>query len=122
MKFLLGEADKGQVAWEEGEWYFVDTRRWQGQVPQLPPDAPAFDLETVLRKADIDKLIAYVTKHCIVATVEEAAAILRVDPETIYRMCDRGDLGRVPGIRHVRIPVRQVIFLSQGLKKDGSTV
>jgi len=120
MKIILGIADQGQVAWEDEQWYMVETRRWQGQVPQLPPNAPAFDHETVPRKADIDKLIAYVTKHCVVATVEETAAILRLDPETIYRMCDRGDLDRVPKIRHVRIPVRQVIFLSQGLTKDGA--
>jgi hypothetical protein len=122
MKILFGEVDKGQVAWEEGEWYFQFTRQTQGQYPQLPPDAPPFPKETVLRKASIDELIAYVTKHCVVATVEETAKILRLDPETIYRMCDRRDLDRVPGIRHVRIPVSQVIFLSQGLKKDGSAI
>jgi hypothetical protein len=120
MNILFGEADHGQVAWEEGQWYMVETQRWQGQIPQLPPDAPPFEYKKVLHKAEIDQVIAYVTKHCVVATVEETAAILRLDPETIYRMCDRGDLDRVPGIRHVRIPVRQVIFLSQGLKKDGS--
>jgi len=122
MKILFGEVDNGQVAWEEGEWYFAFTQRWQGQIPQLPKDAPLtpYEYKTVLHKAAIDELIAHVTKHCVVATVKEAAAILRVDPETIYRMCERGDLGRVRGIRYVRIPLRQVIFLSQGLKKDGS--
>ena len=120
MRILFGEANQEQVAWENDEWFLVETRGWQGQVPQLPDDAPSFDNEKVLRKADIDKIIDFVTKHCVVATVEETAAILRLDPETIYRMCDRGDLDRVKGIRHIRIPVRQVIFLSQGLSKDGA--
>ena len=119
MKIFFGKADNGQVAWEDGEWYVVETRRWQGQIPQLPKDAPPFEFETILTEAAIDKIIAYVTKYCVVATVEETAAILRLDPETIYRMVDRGDLDRVPGIRHVRIPVNQVICLSRGLTKDG---
>jgi len=120
MTVIFGEEIHGQIAWKEGEWYLQFTRQTQGQFPQVPPDAPPFPKETVLRKASIDELVAYVKKHCVVATVEETAAILRLGTETIYRMVDRGDLDRVPGIRHVRIPLNQVIFVSQGCNKDGS--
>jgi len=51
---------------------------------------------------------------------EEAAKILNLVRDTVYRMVDRGTLGRIPDIRHVKIPLSHVMNVAQGLNKDGS--
>ena len=37
-------------------------------------------------------------------TVREAAAVMQVSEDTIYRMVEAGRLPRVPGMRSIRIP------------------
>jgi hypothetical protein len=49
-----------------------------------------------------------------------SAAIIPGSRKIFAELVDRGDLGRVPGIRHVKIPLEHVINLSRGLNKDGS--
>ena len=47
-------------------------------------------------------------------SVAEAAAILGVSRPTIYRLIARRILVPIPGLRHKRLPKRQVRRLSQG--------
>ena len=39
-----------------------------------------------------------------ILTVREVAERLKVAEKTVYRLCDRGLLRRIPGLRVIRIP------------------
>jgi hypothetical protein len=117
------------LAWSDGEWLFeweIQSQDQGMQQPQRPPGSPKEDKvfrlpkRIVLRKAEREELVRWVKKNFAVVDVNEAADILGTVNDTIHRMVDRGDLGRVPGIRHAKIPLEHVINLSRGLKEDGS--
>jgi hypothetical protein len=112
---------------KDGEWFFEWWQLSQNQGPQPKQKGPdeveePFRLPktTVLRKAEREEVIRWVKKHFVVVGVEDAAAMLDSVEETIYRMVKRGELGRVQGTRHVKIPLEDVINLTRGLNKDGT--
>jgi excisionase family DNA binding protein len=51
-------------------------------------------------------------KTDIVYTLEEAAMLLKVQPVTVRRLVLRKKLPRVPFIRHIRIPARELHTLA----------
>jgi hypothetical protein len=130
MMVTLTTKDKGHGPWlvlKDGEWFFEWLQLSQNQGQQPRQIGPAGDQEpfrlprtTVLRKAEREELIRWVKERQVVIGVKDAAEILDTVEQTIYRMVDRGTLGRVPDIRHVRIPLDHVINLAKGLNKDGS--
>lgn len=72
------------------------------------------DFSTYLRKESIETVIGIAKKQFITVTVNEVAEMLRVNVQTVYRMVERGDLPRVEGIRHVRIPLWRVAEMIRG--------
>jgi excisionase family DNA binding protein len=48
-------------------------------------------------------------------TASEAAELLGVNVETIYRLITRGKLRTVPGLRHKRIPVGEFDRFAKGI-------
>jgi excisionase family DNA binding protein len=111
---------------QDGEWFFEEQQMSQDQGQQQRQKGPGeveepFQLpnKTVLRKAEREEVLRWVKAREMCLDVEEAAGILNLVKETIYRMVDRGDLGRVQGTRHVKIPLQHVLNLARGLDKDG---
>jgi excisionase family DNA binding protein len=125
MKLTFGydKASEQQVVWEDGGWFLerrqhsIDqAQQRQGSDVDAKPPSPRM----VLRKAERDELVAHLRTVSVTLSPKEVAEILNQTADTVYRMVDRGDLGRVPHIRHVKIPAYQVYNLSQGLDKDGN--
>jgi predicted transcriptional regulator of viral defense system len=64
-----------------------------------PPSLPW--IKITLYSSDLMQPNQIHSQH--VLTVRDAAAVLSVKPVTIRRLCQRGLLKRIPGIRHLRI-------------------
>ena len=47
-------------------------------------------------------------QKALVLTLEQVASLVLVKPITVRRLVQRKKLRRIPGIRHIRIPVREV--------------
>ena len=120
---------QGCLALEDGEWFFAREVHSHEQPQQRDRKSDETDDEKdklhlpermQLRKAEREQLIEFAAKHCVTVDPEEAAKILNLVRDTVYRMVDRGTLGRIPDIRHVKIPLSHVMNVAQGLNKDGS--